>query len=200
MSAGKRNWTLFIILGCGATASLFAWAQSRVGDPLDSFRGVVVHENGPVIVTSHGRHFAEDGYYYGQKWQCVEYVKRFFHQAHGHRMPDVWGHAKDFWDEAVAPGAISTRRGLVQHRNGGRVPPLAGDLMVFTNGGYGHVAIVTEVTSNHIEVIQQNIPGRTRDKFVLKTASGTNWVGQGYAPAGWLRLPDRKAEKTGTAR
>lgn len=37
------------------------------------------------------------GYYYGYKWQCVEYIKRFYYEAKGHKMPDSYGNAKDFW-------------------------------------------------------------------------------------------------------
>lgn len=154
-------------------ALLVAWAD-EVGAKLDEFRGVAVFDNGLLVVKSHGRHYADDGYYYGQKWQCVEFVKRFFHQAHGHKMPDVWGHAKDFWDEGVRQGAMNKKRGLLQYRNGGPVPPVAGDLVVFTNGGYGHVAIVTAVSSNSVEVIQQNIAGRPRDRHTFKSGGGTN--------------------------
>lgn len=150
---------------------------------------MLVFDNGPSIATSHGRHYAEDGYYYGQEWQCVEFVKRFFHQAHRHRMPDVWGHAKEFFDDAVPHGQVNSRRGLVQYRNGGAEPPRAGDLVVFTNGFYGHVAIVSALRSNQVEVIQQNILGRPRDLFPLKSRSNRFRVGDDYAPAGWLRVP-----------
>lgn len=178
-----------VLLGLGLS---LIWAQTKPGKRLDSFRGVAVYDNGPVLTTSHGRHFSADGYYFGQKWQCVEFVKRFFYKAYGHRMPDVWGHARDFFDESISQGELNQRRGLLQFRNGANVAPRAGDLLVFTNGTYGHVAIVSDVKSNRIEVIQQNIPGHTRDQFSLTKKSGKYEVGNLHRPAGWLRLPPKK--------
>lgn len=193
MKLGKRIravLALVTLVGIAAFGFL-AWAESQAGARLDEFRGVAVFDNGPLIAKSHGRHYAPDGYYFGQKWQCVEYVKRFFHQAHGHHMPDVWGHAKEFFDNAVPHGQINPRRGLVQFRNGQAEPPRAGDLVVFTNGYYGHVAIVSAVKSNSVEIIQQNILGRPRDVFVLASNQGRHQVGKAYAPAGWLRVPPK---------
>lgn len=177
---------LLVLVGGGF---VFAWDQPTAGRKLDEFRGVAVYDNGPLVATSHGKHDAGDGYYYGQKWQCVEFVKRFLHQAYGHRMPDVWGHAKDFFDAEVAQGKTNSNRGLLQYRNGGNVAPLPGDLVVFTNGFYGHVAIISAVRSNRVEVIQQNIFGHPRDTFTLTLRKGVHRVGEEYAPAGWLRVP-----------
>ena len=47
-------------------------STAEVGSGLDTYRGVSVYENGSSVTTSHGKHYATDGYYYGQKWQCVE--------------------------------------------------------------------------------------------------------------------------------
>ena len=65
---------------------------------LDSYRGVPVYDNGLLYFRNHGKNYSKDGYYFGQKWQCVEFVKRFYYQAKNHRMPDVMGHAKSFFD------------------------------------------------------------------------------------------------------
>lgn len=166
-------------------------ARADTAEParLDEFRGVAVFDNGPLIAKSHGRHFAEDGYYFGQKWQCVEFVKRYFYLAHQHRMPDVWGHAKDFFAPGVAHGQLNPQRGLLQFRNGGDTPPRPGDLVVFTNGMYGHVAIITAVRADEVEVIQQNILGRPREAHLLVSANGRHLMGESYRPAGWLRGP-----------
>lgn len=190
----RRMLALGALLGAGISG-FGLWAESAVGTKLDEFRGVAVYDNGPMIARSHGRHYAGDGYYYGQKWQCVEFVKRYFHQAHQHRMADVWGHAKEFFDDAVPHGQLNSRRGLAQYRNGGAEPPRAGDLVVFTNGFYGHVAIVSAVRSNQIEVIQQNILGRPREVFPLTSGKDHHQVGKGYAPAGWLRVPPKDARR-----
>jgi surface antigen len=160
-----------------------------IGLELDSYKGVRVYNNGDEYVKDYGKNYSRDGYYYGLKWQCVEYVKRFYYDAKGHKMPDVYGHAKDFFDEAVRHGDINKKRGLVQYRNGENIKPEPDDLIVFTDSHYGHVAIVTEVTEEEIEVIQQNIYGSTRDRLKLVFKDGKYAVGGGTqrSPAGWLR-------------
>jgi hypothetical protein len=49
-----------------------------------------------------GRNVSVDGYNLGLKYQCVEFVKRYYYQHLGHKMPDTYGHAKDFFDRNVA--------------------------------------------------------------------------------------------------
>jgi hypothetical protein len=112
-------------------------------------------------------------------------VKRFYDEAKHHQMPDVWGHAKDFFDPAVPQGAINQRRGLAQFRNGGDVAPALDDLFVF-NGGFGHVGIVREVGSNYVEIAQQNIYRRPRQRFEMTATNGTFTV-QSVNLFGWLR-------------
>ena len=192
MWSGKNIWILALsLMVFVVTVPLLtgAVAESTVGTKLDAYRGVTVHDNGLIYSRSHGRHFADDGCYYGKKWQCVEFVKRFFHQAHNHKMPDVWGHAKSFFDENVPHGELNPRRGLLQFRNGGSVYPKTGDLLVFTNGGYGHVAIICRVTTNDVQVIQQNVVGRTRQTFPLTWTPTSFQIGDSDQPAGWLRVP-----------
>lgn len=162
------------------------WFASRlfIGAELDSHNGVAVHYNGGNIAQSHGKHFAEDGYYYGRKWQCVEFVKRYYHDHLKHSMPDGWGNAKDFFDANLGDVQLNKKRGLVQYVNSGISAPQPDDLMVFTQGEYGHVAIVTEVGDDYVEVIQQNVFFTTRKQLPLE---GNQIVGD-KIPAGWLRL------------
>lgn len=167
-------------------AGVIVWLKSRdVGVVVASYKGVPIYDNGPLAFKSHGRHYSPTGYYWGQKWQCVEFVKRFFDQAKAHQMPDVWGHAKEFFDATVPQGGMNARRGLVQFQNGGNVAPLVDDLFVFT-GGYGHVGIVSEVNSNSVEIVQQNIYKTPRQRFDLIATNG-NFTVQSKALLGWLR-------------
>lgn len=162
------------------------WFNARhSGVAIDSYKGVAIYDNGPLTFKSHGRHYSSSGYYWGQKWQCVEFVKRFYDQAKRHHMPDVWGHAKDYFDPAVAQGAVNSRRGLRQFRNGGDTIPAPDDLFVF-DGPYGHVGIVSDVNSNSVEIVQQNIYGRPRQRFGLVVSNGVFTV-QSAALQGWLR-------------
>jgi surface antigen len=158
-----------------------------VGTPIDEFQGVIVYSNGTNYMSSHGLNFSEDGYYYGYKWQCVEFVKRFYYLKFGHKMPDGAGNAKYFFNPMLEQGAFNEQRGLYQYHNGGDVKPQVNDLLVFTDGAYGHVAIISEVGKDWLEVIQQNSEV-TREKYKLEENSGKFLVSGEKHPAGWLRI------------
>ena len=116
-------------------------------------------------------------------------MKRFYHDALSHKMPSVWGHARDFYDPEIANGEMNPARGLMQYHNGGSDKPRPDDLVVFRDGSLGHVAIVTKVTKQSVVVIQQNVKGAPTGVFPLVYQNGTYTIGKDNQPAGWLRLP-----------
>jgi surface antigen len=164
-----------------------------VGEIMDSLDGVAVYYNGGVS-HSEGRNLAPDGYNLGIKYQCVEFVKRYYYQHFNHRMPDAYGNAVDFFDPAIADGELNKARGLVQFDNGGASAPKAGDILVFDRwrlNPYGHVAIVSRAGEGQIEIVQQN-PGpfaAARETFALANAGG-HWIVGTARVLGWLRLPE----------
>ena len=170
-----------------ALAAVLIFDARKIGGELDSYRGVTVRYNGLLFFRSYGKNFSADGYYYGQKWQCVEFVKRFYEQAKGHRMPDVMGHARSFFDDTLPDGALNQRRGLVQFTDGSTISPRADDLVVFNDTKFGHVAIITRVGANSLEVIQQNIFGKPRQQFTIVATNGHYYITAPRRPAGWLR-------------
>jgi len=161
-------------------------AEHPPGKIIDSYESVPVYYNGPNYTKDKGESFSPDGYYCGLKWQCVEYVKRFYYVAKHHRMPNVFGNAKDFFDPSVPQGGLNEQRGLIQYINGGNEKPEPDDILVFTNVPFGHVAIVTKVTTNFIEVIQQNEKS-LRQVFTLTINNHHFFVGTSLKPVGWLR-------------
>jgi uncharacterized SAM-binding protein YcdF (DUF218 family)/surface antigen len=158
-----------------------------IGIETGSYKGVPVYNNGKDYVRNYGKNYSKDGYYYGYKWQCVEYIKRFYYDAKEHKMPDGFGHAKDFFDSKLDNGALNKLRNLYQYKNGQDIKPEPDDLIVFNDGTYGHVAIITEVGKDYIEVIQQNIYKKPRERFSLTEKDGKYTVGTGKKPVGWLR-------------
>jgi len=158
-----------------------------IGKVLDSYKEVDVFYNGEDYSENHGKNYSKDGYYYGYKWQCVEYIKRFYYEAKNHKMPDVYGNAKDFFDDKVENGKLNEKRGLIQYKNGEDEKPRIDDILVFTDTTYGHIVIVSEVGDNFIEVIQQNMGSLARDRFELIYKEGKYFVGGKRVPAGWLR-------------
>lgn len=165
----------------------FISQPTAVGAIVDREHGVAIYSNGSDTYNSHGRHFSKDGYYYGRRWQCVEFVKRYYYDHFNHRMPDGWGHARSFFDPSVTHGQLNQTRGLVQFQNGGQEKPQAGDLLVYVYGEYGHVAIVSKVRQDSIEIVQQNVKGLPRSTLSLSYSQG-NWTLQNEKIAGWLRM------------
>ncbi len=177
--------------------------RHSIGAVVDSLNGVEVHYNGGIAHTS-GRHLAPDGYNLGLKYQCVEFVKRYYWQRFGHEMPEARGNAKDFFDPAVADGALNAQRGLLQFRNGSTSTPQPDDILVLGPAllnPWGHVAIVSEVRGDALEVVQQN-PGpfvSSRRRFALRH-DAHGWTVDNARVLGWLRLPATPhVAKPGTA-
>lgn len=157
------------------------------GTLIDSYMGVPVYSNGKDYMSSHGLNFSSDGYYYGYKWQCVEFVKRFYYIVYNHSMPDGAGNAKYFFNPMLAQGEFNEQRGLFQYHNGGDVKPQPGDILVFSEGKYGHVAIISATGQGWVEVIQQNSE-YPRERFELQIKKDSYTViGKEKNPAGWLR-------------
>jgi CHAP domain len=198
-----RKWALLVsailILGCAA-GFLFLRGLDWPGSPwargtvIESQDGVDVYDNGPVLSASHGKSFAADGTYFGQKWQGEEFVKRYLYVAKGHVMPDGTGNALSFFDAETPQGAMNEKRRMLQFRQGGTEPPRKGDLIVFAGAAdIGHVAIVSAVGSDAIEIVQQNAaPARTR--LPLRVVNGGYEVEQEGATLGWLRVAPMQAD------
>jgi surface antigen len=160
----------------------------NVGERIDSLHNVVVFYNGGMGNVS-GRNYTTDSYNLGLKYQCVEFVKRYYYEHFHHRMPDTYGNAKDFFSPAIADGKLNPQRGLRQFVNGGSSAPQVGDLVVFDgsfSNEYGHVAIVSEVAEGEIEIIQQNVGASSRRWLDLEQVDG-KWNIADDRLLGWLR-------------
>ena len=160
------------------------------GTLIDSLNGVKVYYNGSIKHVE-GRSLSLDQYNFGLKYQCVEFVKRYYYEHLDHQMPDAYGHAKDFFIPNLTDGALNSQRALTQYRNPSQVQPQVNDLLVYAPtlfNPYGHVAIVARVQTNAIEIIQQN-PGRwghSRQRYQLSQENG-QWLIHKKRILGWLR-------------
>ncbi len=179
---------VYVILQKGAP--LINPKKWEIGQKVDSLNGVYVYYNGDVSNTS-DRNVSQDGYNIGLKYQCVEFVKRYYYEHYKHKMPDSYGNAKDFFNSAIADGKLNKARELIQHTNGSNSKPKVGDLLIFDGhiaNKYGHVAIISKVSNNEIEIIQQNPGPRTssRATFDLEVDNGKYKIDHGRI-MGWLR-------------
>ncbi len=161
------------------------------GTAIDSLNGVKVYYNGD-IGNVKGRNISPDGYNIGLQFQCVEFVKRYYYEFYHHKMPDSYGHAVSFYDTTLQDSSYNARRDLMQYSNPGYCMPKVGDLIVFAgNGGnpYGHVAIISKVKPDKIEIVQQN-PGIGMPSRVTIPLSRNNdiWRINSDRILGWLRM------------
>jgi surface antigen len=149
-----------------------------------------VYYNGSVSNVE-GRNLSKDGYNLGLKYQCVEFVKRYYYEALNHKMPNSYGHAKDFFTAGIKDGGYSKQRNLNQYTNSSSSKPKVNDLLVYSGtqwNPYGHVSIVSKVNEDEIEIIQQN-PGPTsssRATYDLTHKKG-KWKVENSQILGWLR-------------
>lgn len=163
----------------------------EIGEALDSLDNVTVYYNGAVNHVK-DRNLTADNYNLGLRYQCVEFVKRYYYEHYNHKMPNSYGHAKHFFNTKLAQGAFNTERGLYQFYNHGNTKPQKGDLVVFSPhimNPYGHVAIISKVDNKTVEIIQQN-PGpfsSSRETFKLWQQEGL-WHVESKHLLGWLRL------------
>ncbi|MHA7944678.1 CHAP domain-containing protein [Formosa sp. 3Alg 14/1] len=181
--------TMIIVLGGIIIYGLkYSKANSTLGEKVDSLNGVSVYYNGAMNNVS-GRNTTADGYNLGLKYQCVEFVKRYYYEHYKHRMPDSYGHAKSFFNPNIKDGNKNKQRDLIQYSNPSISRPEVGDLVVYSGNlfnKYGHVSIISKVSNNTIEVIQQNVGTTTRTSFPLKQ-QGNMWNIDNQRILGWLR-------------
>lgn len=186
---GPARWTLLwggvalwgaALAGCGADVETVevnptaaeAASMPVCGTALASFSGTVAYSNG--VNTGTGVSCAGTGAY-GYQYQCVELVMRHFKTRWGLRW---YGNAKDLLRNAPADTVAVYRNGDGAH------PPVPGDMVVWENGTYGHVALVTAVRAGAVDIIEQNVSGNG--------AATLGWNGSSIAarwgswtPTGW---------------
>ena len=159
------------------------------GTLIGSFNGVAAYSNGRVDSVSNVYNSAT-GINTGMEWQCVEYVNRYYYIIYGLDIRIVGQNANQYYDNASS-------RKLVSYVNAGKTTPQVGDILCFSGGSAGHVAIIRNVGTTTVTVIQQNVRENSDDTnytYPLSISSGTftidgSRLGTGYACQGWLRTP-----------
>lgn len=125
------------------------------------------------------------GYTTGYKWQCVEYVNRYFYQKFNKKISG--GNANTYYSKASS-------KGLNSAKNGGTDKPQVGNIICSAGGNYGHVAIVKEVGSDYIKAVQQNwscSTGEIKLSMSVKSKDGKKYYtvsgfSSSYPIQGWL--------------
>ncbi len=163
----------------------------EVGDAIDSLNHVLVYYNGG-IRHSNGISKSSDGYEFGSKYESKEFINRYYYQFYNHKMPVQKEDPTDFFNPNIKDGYWNKDARLTQYRNPSKSKPKVGDILVIKGNILdlnGHVAIITKVVGNEVEIIQQN-PGpntASRETYELtKTENGLYKLRQKQL-LGWLR-------------
>ena len=148
------------------------------GAQIGIWRGVIANSNGDDTGDwSSLEPYCEDGY----RYQCVEYPRKFYRLAMGMDTSNWFANGNQFYTKG--PGW-----GLNRYANNGTSLPQTDDILCMDGSTYGHVAVVTGVTSSTVSIIQQNCSTTTAYRN-LSIAGG---IVQGWGSLyiqGWLRKP-----------
>jgi surface antigen len=108
---------------------------------------------------------------YGNPFQCVELIDRYgwlrWHDTDANGKKWVWGNAADNWNRHPARFAKVV--------NGGHTAPAAGDILIWNDNEYGHIAVIVDVDegAHTATILEQNFAyayARTPGKFIWYTA------------------------------
>jgi hypothetical protein len=189
MKSSALSIAAALLVGCGVTEAIGTTDEEpgdvavneqpltsfpACGTPLASFDGTTAFSNGRYT----GRGISCSGTApSGFRFQCCELVMRHFLNTWGFRW---YGNAKDLLRNAP-------RDTVDVFLNGDwRNPPAPGDMLVWTRGAFGHVALVTAVTLNGVDVIEQNWgTGRASFSYDGRTV-GPRPDAPLWVPAGWI--------------
>jgi hypothetical protein len=164
----------------------------KVGTVLDVYNGVPIYYNG-YFKNTNGRSITKDGYNLGLKWQCIEFVKRYYYERYDHKMPYSYGHAKSFFNKELPDEALNADRNMIQFKNTRRHKPKVDDLVIYgpsKSNPFGHIGIIAEISDNKIILVQQNMGTKTRQELILAEYEGIYTIAD-FNILGWLRIPEK---------
>ncbi|GAA5434992.1 CHAP domain-containing protein [Deinococcus aquaticus] len=178
-------------------------ANKDWGAEIGSLDGVKAYYNdgvqSPEESASGNRNYSKDGYKYeyGLKWQCVEFVRRYYYDRLGVEFVPRSGNAEDYFDKNTPNGNVNTRRKLNQFKIGSTEKPKYQDLIIFGPNPFssvGHVAIVSSASEDNFTIAQQNVGAKFTDTIGLEHNSVAGKkiykISQSYSSLnvmGWLR-------------
>ena len=169
------------------------------GRRLDDLDGVAIYSNGPI-----GRPRSPGDSGYGERWECVEFVRRYYAVRGIADLPRLGGGrgAVDFWTTRMPSN-------LRRVSNGTSELPQRGDLIVMSGGSdkKGHVAIVasgrsSEVLARHQNAHDTRLELRVTDKRLGGVIRYTLRNMSGYTTLGWYTTkpePRTRPEISGIA-
>jgi len=159
------------------------------GSIIGSSHGIPVYSNHCPKTCDHGIHYSH-GIYCGEKWQCIEFARRYWIEQYGITFPSV----KNACDLIRLKHCTSVKTGkkynVQQCHNGGHAAPMIGSLLLWSKEmnkrGTGHVAVITGKSKNKIHITQQN-ETNVHDTLPYYVINHMYYIDSPYL-LGWIRL------------
>ncbi|CAF1643888.1 unnamed protein product, partial [Adineta ricciae] len=139
------------------------------------------------------------GIYTGFQWQCVEYARRWLLLRKSSIFKDI-SSACDMWRgltyiERVTDG---TQFPLRPVPNGSPEPPVKDSILIYRRSlrmPFGHVAIITDVVSDHVHVAEQNHlhqywAGDYARRVPIRFENGRYYIDDVDQVFGWMVIED----------
>lgn len=194
---GRQCVTFILVLACVIhSISLSTEAAQPYNTYLGQFRTVEARSNsGSSNPANYINHSLYGNVNTGLRWECVEYMRRFYLSALNLHITSL-GHGRDWF--GLAPDIVymdsTTRRVGFDRFDDNTVtrPPAAGDILAYNNSvgnGFGHVAIIKRVRPGYILTAQQNWSNESSDldrRLTLSSEGNRYNVGEAGVQ-GWLR-------------
>lgn len=194
-----------------------AWPDDKFS-PISKTLGTTVYSNAGAtdICGTSSKSEAELNHkkvYLGCKWQCVELVQRYYFEKYGYvnsaGNSASWGasHAIDLYSRVKnnnLPDGFTDLKAFPNEGISESNSPKVGDVIVFEshkeNYGSGHVALVSSINGNTIEIAEQNYSDWKLEgarKLAIKNGKMHNGTEKSAQIVGWIttsRSPHTKSE------
>ena len=165
------------------------------GTILGTNKGTTGYSNGNTHHISEEYNEDEDTFY-GMKWQCVEYSRRWLIEQYKISFGRVEG-AADIWSlEGFVYVRSSENASIEKVENGSTCKPEVGNVLIYERAGseipFGHVAIIVDVSEFGVKLAEQNWkndywPGDYSRELNFTISEGKYYLFDGIYPIiGWI--------------
>ena len=203
--------SLFEFLSTFIIDAIWSFSHGTIlGKTVSGVEGHASNYSGIICFSRDDFEHMEDNVFFGIKWQCVEFARRYWYKRYGCLLGEVQL-AADIWKEKNVRIVPTERNRIVPLRhfeNGAEIAPREGDLVIYDihpSLHTGHVAVVVEVGDSFVRVAEQNRnngkmwPGNYSFELRLDTKVKLNSLGvtskeyhlhdhDCHGLLGWMRL------------
>ena len=147
-----------------------------------------------------GRHYLH-GIFTGYQWQCVEFARRWLLMRKSCTFRDI-PCACNIWGDVPHIERVTDGQSFRLHAvpNGSPQPPKKDSLLIYRRNHkmpYGHVAIITEVTSDAVYIAEQNNlyhywPGNYARREPLRYENGLYYIEDEDPIYGWMEIENEE--------